>query len=119
MIAIQFDVIQKFAEESSCVIIGRCSDYVLKDREDCLRLFIYAPEEVRVQTVMEQQNVSEKEAKEMIESYDEALHTRYKLVTGTYRGDRNNRQMLIDSSLLGWEKTAEYIKTLIDLKYNC
>lgn len=113
----QFEVIQKLAEKTSCVIIGRCSDYILKDRKDCLKLFIYAPEEVRVKTVMEQQNLSEKDARGLIKHDDDMLHARYKFVTGTYRGDRRNRHMLIDSSLLGWDKTADYILQLIDLRF--
>ncbi|MCI6190548.1 MAG: cytidylate kinase-like family protein, partial [Clostridium sp.] len=67
----QFEVIQKFAEKSSCVIIGRCSDYILKDRKDCLNIFIYAPEKVRIQSIMEKNNVSEKEAEEMMKYNDE------------------------------------------------
>ena len=74
----QFEVIQKFAEKSSCVIIGRCSDYILKDRDDCLNIFIYAPEKVRIQSIMEKNNVSSKEAEEMMKYNDEMLHTRYK-----------------------------------------
>lgn len=112
----QFEVIQKFAEKSSCVIIGRCSDYILKDRDDCLNIFIYAPEKVRIQSIMEKNNVSSKEAEEMMKYNDEMLHTRYKYMTGTYRGDRRNRHMMIDSSLLGWDKTAKYILQLIELK---
>lgn len=103
----QFEVIQKFAEKSSCVIIGRCSDYILKDRDDCLNIFIYAPEKVRIQSIMEKNNVSSKEAEEMMKYNDEMLHTRYKYMTGTYRGDRRNRHMMIDSSLLGWDKTGK------------
>lgn len=114
----QFEVIQKFAEKSSCVIIGRCSDYILKDRKDCLNIFIYAPEKVRIQSIMEKNNVSEKEAEEMMKYNDEMLHTRYKYMTGTYRGDRRNRHMMIDSSVLGWEKTAKYILQLIELKFS-
>ncbi|MDY4077268.1 MAG: cytidylate kinase-like family protein [Clostridium sp.] len=114
----QFEVIQKFAEKSSCVIIGRCSDYILKDRKDCLNIFIYAPEKVRIQSIMEKNNVSEKEAEEMMKYNDEMLHTRYKYMTGTYRGDRKNRHMMIDSSVLGWEKTAKYILQLIELKFS-
>ncbi|NCB90963.1 MAG: cytidylate kinase-like family protein [Clostridia bacterium] len=117
MVAIQFNVIQQFAKESSCVIIGRCSDYVLKDRDDCIRIFVYAPEEERIKTVMEKENLSEKDAKEKIEYFDEALHARYKYMTGTYRGDRRNRHLLIDSSVLGWEKTADYIKEFVDTKF--
>lgn len=114
----QFEVIQKFAEKSSCVIIGRCSDYILKDRKDCLNIFIYAPEKVRIQSIMEKNNVSEKEAEEMMKYNDEMLHTRYKYMTGTYRGDRKNRHMMIDSSVLGWDKTAKYILQLIELKFS-
>ena len=114
----QFEVIQKFAEKSSCVIIGRCSDYILRDRKDCLNIFIYAPEKVRIQSIMEKNNVSEKEAEEMMKYNDEMLHTRYKYMTGTYRGDRKNRHMMIDSSVLGWEKTAKYILQLIELKFS-
>ena len=114
----QFEVIQKFAEKSSCVIIGRCSDYILKDRKDCLNIFIYAPEKIRIQSIMEKNDVSEKEAEEMMKYNDEMLHTRYKYMTGTYRGDRRNRHMMIDSSVLGWEKTAKYILQLIELKFS-
>ena len=114
----QFEVIQKFAEKSSCVIIGRCSDYILKDRKDCLNIFIYAPEKVRIQSIMEKNDVSEKEAEEMMKYNDEMLHTRYKYMTGTYRGDRKNRHMMIDSSVLGWDKTAKYILQLIELKFS-
>lgn len=113
----QFEVIQKFAKKSSCVIIGRCSDFALKDRKDCLNIFIYAPEEIRIKSVMEQKNISEKEAKELVRYNDEQLHSRYKYITGSHRGDRHNRHMMIDSSVLGWYKTAKYIEQLIDLRF--
>ncbi|MDD3338558.1 MAG: cytidylate kinase-like family protein [Lachnospiraceae bacterium] len=113
----QFEVINKFAEKSSCVIIGRCADYILKDRKDCLNLFIYAPEEVRVKHIMEQKGLPKKKAQELVKYNDELLHSRYKYMTGTYRGDRKNRHMLIDSSALGLDKTAKYIMQLIDLRF--
>lgn len=113
----QFEVIQKLADKSSCVIIGRCSDYILKERKDCLNIFIYAPKEVRIKSIMEQNNVTEKEAEEMVKYYDEAHHSRYKYMTGTYRGDRRNRHIMIDSSVLGWAKTAEYLLQLIELRF--
>ncbi len=113
----QFEVIRKFAEKSSCVIIGRCSDYVLKDRTDCLNIFIYAPEEIRIRHIMEQKGVSKKEAAELVKYNDDMLHMRYKYTTGTYRGDRHMRHMMIDSSVLGLEKTTQYILQLIDLRF--
>lgn len=113
----QFEVIQRLAAQSSCVIIGRCSDYILKDRTDCLNIFIYAPKENRIKTIMEQNNVSEKEAAEMVKYYDELHHSRYKYITGTFRGDRHNRHIMIDSSMLGWDKTVKYLTQLIELRF--
>lgn len=114
----QFEVIKNLAEKTSCVLIGRCSDYILRERKDCLNVFIYAPKENRINTIMEKNNISEKEATEMVEYYDELHHSRYKYMTGTYRGDRHNRHMMIDSSLLGWEDTARYILQLIELRFS-
>ena len=112
----QFDVIRKMAK-TSCVIIGRCSDYILKGQENVVNVFIYAPTEVRIKTIMEKMNLSERHAAEVIRDYDNALHRRYKYITGTYRGDRHNRHLLVDSSVLGWEKTAKFIKSFVELRF--
>ena len=110
----QFDVIRKMAK-TSCVIIGRCSDYILKGQDDVVNVFVYAPTEVRIKTIMEKMNLSERHAAEVIRDYDNALHRRYKYITGTYRGDRHNRHLLVDSSVLGWEKTAKFIKSFVEM----
>ena len=112
----QFDVIRKMAK-TSCVIIGRCSDYILKGQENVVNVFIYAPTEVRIKTIMEKMNLSERHAAEVIRDYDNALHRRYKYITGTYRGDRHNRHLLVDSSVLGWEKTANFIKSFVEMRF--
>jgi len=112
----QFDVIRKMAK-TSCVIIGRCSDYILKGQENVVNVFIYAPTEVRIKTIMEKMNLSERHAAEVIRDYDNALHRRYKYITGTYRGDRHNRHLLVDSSVLGWEKTAKFIKSFVEIRF--
>lgn len=116
MVYIQTQVVKKLAERSSCVIIGRCADYILRDRDDCLNIFVYAPEEERVKTVMEVKGCTEEAAKKLIQENDAMNHARYKQMTGTYRGDRHNRHMLIDSSYLGIEGTAKFIESLIALK---
>lgn len=112
----QFDVIRKMAK-SSCVIIGRCSDYILKGQDDVVNVFIYAPVDVRVRTIMEKMNLSERHAKEIIRDCDNALHRRYKYITGTYRGDRHNRHLLVDSSVLGWARTAKFIKSFVEMRF--
>ena len=117
VIYVQFDVIRQMAEKSSCVIIGRCADYILKDRKDTLKVFLYAPKETRIKSVMDLEHLSKADATKKIEYYDENEHVRYKYMTGTYRGDRSNRDILLNSSLLGWENTARYLLELIDLRY--
>jgi cytidylate kinase len=110
IIYVQFEVVRKLAEKTSCVIIGRCADYILKDRGDVLNIFVYAPDAVRVDRLMKEQGLSSKDAGEYIARRDRMLHARYKYMTGTYRGDRHNRHMLIDSSVLGLDGTAKFIE---------
>lgn len=113
----QFEVINKFAEKSSCVIIGRCSNYILKDRKDCLNVFIYAPFEKRVEYVMEKKGVSYDEAAELVKYNDRMLSSRYNYMTNGDMRDCGMRDMMIDSSVLGLEKTAKYILQMIDLRF--
>lgn len=103
------------AEKSSCIIIGRSGNYILQDRDDVLNVFIYAPLETRVRSVMEQEKVNQKKAEEIISYNDEQNHSRHKYITGTYRGDRKGRHLLIDSSVLGWEKTAQYLLMMVEM----
>lgn len=117
IIYVQKEAIRKLADKSSCVIIGRCADYILKDRQDCLNFFVYAPEHVRARNLEEELSVSIEEAREMLEHQDRLLHARYKYMTGTYRGDRRNRHLLIDSSVLGWEGTARFLEQFVREKF--
>ena len=113
VVYIQKEVVKKLAARSSCVIIGRCSDYILRNNPRCVNVFIYAPDEVRVSNVMKELKVDEEKAKELIRENDQMLHARYKQMTGSNRGARHNRHMLIDSSVLGIEGTAEYIEEFV------
>lgn len=113
VVYIQKEVVKKLAARSSCVIIGRCSDYILRNNPRCVNVFIYAPDEIRVSNVMKELKVDEEKAKELIRENDQMLHARYKQMTGSNRGARHNRHMLIDSSVLGIEGTAEYIEEFV------
>ena len=117
IIYVQKEVIRKLAEKSSCVIIGRCADYILKDRHDCLNIFVYAPEQVRVRKLQEELSIPIDEARDRLIHQDRLLHARYKYMTGTYRGDRRNRHLLVDSSVLGWEGTARFLEGFVREKF--
>ena len=111
----QNEVINDLANKSSCVIIGRSANYLLRDRDDVLDIFIYAPKDVRVESIMEQDKVDKKKAQESVDYNDEMNHSRHKYITGTHRGDRHGRDILIDSSMLGWERTAKYLLMLVEM----
>mgnify|MGYP000969197786 CR=1 FL=1 len=102
-IHVQKTIIRKLSDRESCVIIGRSADYILKEHKPILRIFIYSPDEVRIENVMKSHNLSED---------DKRYHKRHMALTGSNRGDRHNRDMLIDSSLLGVDGTAELIESL-------
>ncbi|MGI6056710.1 MAG: AAA family ATPase [Bilifractor sp.] len=111
----QYEVLHNMAEKSSCVIIGRSANYILKDRDDVLNFFIYAPKDVRIGSIMEQDHIPKDKAEAAIDYYDEMNHSRHKYITGTYRGDRRGRDLMIDSSKLGWEGTAKYLLMFIEM----
>ena len=115
----QRKVILELADKESCVIIGRNADYILKDTKDIdlLRAFIYAPDEVRIHNIMESHNLSEKDAKILLLEKDKRYHKRHLALTGSNRGDRHNRDILMNSSYLGIEGTAEYLEELIRRKF--
>ena len=115
----QRKVILDLAEKESCVIIGRNADYILKDTEgiQLVRAFIYAPNDVRVHNIMESHNLSEKDAKLLLDEKDKRYHKRHLALTGSNRGDRHNRDILINSDFLGIQGTAEYLEDLIAKKY--
>ena len=117
VVYLQTQIIRKLAGRGPCVIVGRCSDYVLRDRNDVLNAFVYAPESERLKHIMDVLDVSEEAARVLIDKNDKQLHARYKQMTGTYRGDRHNRHLLIDSSVLGFEKTAKFIEDFAKQKF--
>ena len=103
----------------NCVIIGRSADYILKDSDkiNLLRAFIYAPDDVRIHNIMESHNLTEKDARILLLEKDKRYHKRHLALTGSNRGDRHNRNILIDSSYLGIEGTADYIEELVRRKF--
>lgn len=111
-IHVQKQIIKKLAKKESCVFIGRSADYILKDECDKLSVFLYAPEDVRLKNVMESHNLEESDAQILISAKESRFHARHLAFTGSNRGDRHNRDLLLDSSILGVDGTAEYIEIL-------
>jgi len=107
---VQSDVIRKIATEGSAIFVGRASDYVLRDMDCCLDVFITAPLEERKKRVSERLAVSLEEAETIILKKDRGRKDFYDFFTfGNNWGVAANYDLCIDSSRLGIEKTAEFI----------
>ncbi len=105
---IQSDVIRGIAEKGPAVFVGRCSNYILRDKA-CLDAFVSAPLEARVKRVMERLDVDEDEAKTRIERQDRTRQTYYNFFTFGNWGAASDYDLCVDSSILGIEGTAELI----------
>lgn len=104
----QDKVIRKIADSGSCVIVGRAADYVLRERSDVVRVFIYADEEYKIGRVMEVYGDDPKQAKENIRRSDEARASYYKNISAQNWGDRHNYELMLNSSI-GPEESAGVI----------
>ncbi|MGM9662793.1 MAG: AAA family ATPase [Oscillospiraceae bacterium] len=109
-----FDTINALADKGSCVIIGRCADYVLRDRENVLRVFLYAPLEKRIRTVMERDSLSEAEAKQKIQRMDRSRAAYYEFYTTQKWGATGSYDLCLDSELLGGEGTVDLIRYVLE-----
>ena len=114
-IAAQDRVIREIADKGSCVIVGRAADYVLREYEDVVRIFIYAPKEYRIQRIMEVYGDTTEEAAKYIRHSDEARAAYYKNISGNHWGDRQNYELLLDGSI-GLEECADMICEYINIR---
>lgn len=104
----QSDAIKELAEKGPCIILGRCSDYVLRDRDDVLKVFLYCDEDIRVQTVAARLGISEAKAKEIMKKTDKRRASYYNYYTQLKWGDIKNFDLALNSKV-GTDKIIEMI----------
>ena len=109
----QFDAIKKIADEGPCVIVGRCADYALADYKNCIRVFIHAELESRIERVAKKYDLEPDKAREMILIKDKQRANYYNYYSSKKWGHSDSYQMSVDSSLLGIEGTVELIKQFV------
>jgi cytidylate kinase len=112
----QSEVIRKAAEDGSCVIVGRCADYVLREEPARLSVFIYADLESRKKRVAERHALSLDAALEVINKTDRRRSTYYNFYTGRKWGRYDNYHLALDSTVLGVEGTAQIIAEMAKQK---
>lgn len=111
----QFETIRKIAETESCVIVGRCADYVLKDYENTIKVFVHAPIEERIKRANKYYNLNSKNIKNVIEKTDKNRAAYYSYFTDQKWGYANNYDLCIDSSI-GIDACVDIIITFINHK---
>ena len=109
-----FDTINTIADKGSCVIIGRCADYVLRERKNVLRVFLYASMEERIKAVMERDDLSEAAAKQKISRMDRSRAAYYEFYSTQKWGAVDSYDLCIDTGLLGQDGTVALIRHVME-----
>lgn len=110
---LQSDLIREYAANGSCIIIGRCADYILRDNENVLRLFIYGDLEHRTERVKQRHpEIKSSQIIDIINKTDKRRSSYYNFYTGNKWGKYDNYDMAINSSTLGIEGTAQLITAM-------
>lgn len=105
----QQKVIEELAEKEPCVIVGRCADYVLRERMDCLNVFVYADKKFRAERIVKQYGESAVEPEKRLADKDKKRKLNYKYFTEQEWGKRENYHLSIDSGFLGIDKAISLI----------
>ena len=112
----QAKVIRQLADEESCVIIGRCADYVLQDYDNVVSVFIHGPYDFCLEQAMKVNAKSESEMRKYMEKRDKYRGEYYKYYTGKDWFDARNYHLCLDSSKLGFDGCVEAIKAYMKVR---
>ena len=110
---LQSEAIRKAAADHSCIFIGRCADYILRDFPRCVNVFITADMADRISSVVKRNGCTENEARSIIERGDKERADFYNFYSSGTWGAASTYHLCINSSVLGIDRTAEYIKQFI------
>ena len=113
----QSDAIIKAAKEGSCVFVGRCADYVLRDFDNTVNVFITASMEYRVAQIMNKQRMDEDAAQKFIEQKESKRAAYYNYYTGKKWGAAESYDLCIDSSILGLQQTEQLIAEFVRKRF--
>ena len=114
----QAKVIKELAQKESCVIVGRCASYILKDYPNVLSVFVHADEEFCLKCAMERNSMSEKEMLRYIERTDKYRSDYYFYHTGKKWADARNYDLCLNSGKLGFEKCVEEIEAYAKIRFD-
>lgn len=125
LIQAECEIIRQLADGDSCIIVGRCADYVLEDRDDVLNVFIWAPDDYRIQRILNdpslnpEQNMTKEKAARLLRKKSSQRAGYYKYVTGDEMGINRRNQLRINSQAFGGsETTASILESAVRLRFS-
>ena len=113
----QAKIIKELADTRSCVIVGRCADFILQDRPNVIKLFVHAPFESCVKTVMDMYSLPQKEAEKKIQDTDRHRGDYYKYYTGRNWDNAKNYDLCLNSAELGFDKCVEIVEAYMKIRF--
>lgn len=111
---IQCNMVAQLAKKGSCVIVGRCGDYILRDRPDVLKVFVHADMAFRAKRIVEVYGQREESPEQRLKEKDKRRSTYYRFYTGRKWGQLDTYDLMLNSGVLGIEKCTELICTIFD-----
>ena len=110
----QFDTIKKLADEESCVIVGRCADYVLREKENCLNVYIYSDLDDRVARATTYYSLSPERAREQMQKMDKKRASYYNFYTNLKWGRAENYDLSLNSAKVGIDGCVDVIRAFAE-----
>lgn len=112
------DIIRQLAEGESCIIVGRCADYVLEDRDDVFNIFICAPDDYRIGRIMAEHELNKEKATRLLRKKSSQRAGYYKYVTGDEMGNNPRVMLRINSAAFGGsEATASLLENAVRIRF--
>jgi len=113
----QAKVIRELAEQESCIIVGRCADYILKDMDNVVKIFVHASVEDCVERLEDMFHLPKKELEKKVIDTDKRRSEYYKYYTGRNWADAMNYDLCLNSGKLGFDKCVEIVKNYLKIRY--
>ena len=114
----QAKIIKELAENESCVIVGRCADFILKDLDNVLRIYVHASSEDCIKTVEDLAVCPQKQVKNYIQNIDKRRAAYYHYFTGRDWKDADNYDLCLNTSHLSRPQCIELVKAYLNIKFN-
>ena len=109
-------IMQKLASRSSCVIVGRCADYILEEEPGLISVFVFASKEDKIRRIAKKYQLSDKKAADKIRKVDRERRYYYELHTGPDWGSPESHQIVLNVSMLGMDQAVEVLAALYEEK---